>query len=412
MERKEAMKSEEKVEIFDYGAYEQEAIQQLKEGKALEGKDGILAPVIKRLVEASLEGELDAHLQGDPSANRRNGKMSKRVKTGVGIVDIHTPRDRNSSFEPRTLPKRRTVLGEALDHKVLNLYARGMSYRDICDHLEELYGLIVSPSSLSAITDRIVEDVKEWQSRPLESVYTLVWLDAIHYKVRDHGSIRTKAVYCVIGLNREGIKDLLGLYIAESEGARFWLSVLTDLQNRGVRDMLIVCIDNLKGFAEAVESIFPDSTVQLCIIHQIRQSTRYVASKDRKEVMDSLKNIYQAPTLQQAEIGLSEFKERWNEKYPYMVKSWFANWPRLSSYLSYPKDIRRVMYTTNMIESFHSQLRKVTKSKRVFTSDQSLLKLLFLVYQNLKNGWTGPINGWKLTYAQLMILFEERMLKP
>jgi transposase-like protein len=227
--------------------------------------------------------------------------------------------------------------------------------------------------------------------------------------VRDQGAIRTKAVYCIIGLNREGIKDLLGLYIGETEGARFWLNILTDLQNRGVEDMFIVCIDNLKGFAEAVESIFPQSEVQLCVIHQIRNSTRYVASKDSKAVMDSLKNIYQASTLDQAEEALRELKAHWIDKYPYMVKSWMTNWPRLSSFLKYPNEIRRIMYTTNVIESFHSQLRKVTKSKRVFSSDQSLMKLLFLVYSNIKTGWTGPINGWKLTYAQLMILFEDRM---
>jgi transposase-like protein len=394
---------------FDYRAFEQEALEQLKAGKALEGKNGILAPLIKRLVEAGLEGELDVHLQDDPSANRRNGKMSKNVKTGFGAVEIDTPRDRNSTFEPQTLPKRQTTLGGALDQKVLSMYARGMSYSDICDHLEELYGVLVSPATLSAITDRVLEDVKQWQSRPLESVYPIVWLDAIHYKVRDQGSIRTKAVYCIIGLNREGIKDLLGLYIGEAEGARFWLSVLTDLQNRGLRDIFIVCIDNLKGFAEAVESIFPQSEVQLCIIHQIRNSTRYVASKDSKAVMDSLKNIYQASTLDQAEEALRELKAHWNDKYPYMVKSWITNWPRLSSFLKYPNDIRRIMYTTNVIESFHSQLRKVTKSKRVFSSDQSLMKLLFLVYRNIKVGWTGSISGWKLTYAQLMILFEDRM---
>jgi transposase-like protein len=408
------MESEEKSEkskagSFDYSAFEQEALQQLKAGKSLEGKEGILAPLIKRLVEAGLEGELDVHLEEDPSANRRNGKMSKKVKTGFGPVEIDTPRDRNSTFDPQALPKRQTTLGGALDQKVLSMYARGMSYNDICEHLEELYDVLVSPATLSAITDRVLEDIKQWQSRPLESVYPIVWLDAIHYKVRDQGSIRTKAVYCIIGINREGIKDLLGLYIGETEGARFWLNVLTDLQNRGVRDMFIVCIDNLKGFAEAVESIFPASEIQLCVIHQIRSSTRYIAYKDCSEVMKSLKNIYQAATLHQAEEALQELKTHWNDKYPYMVKSWITNWPRLSSYFKYPNDLRRVIYTTNIIESFHSQLRKITKSKRVFSSDQALLKLLYLVYHNLKHGWIGPIRGWNLTHAQLMIIFDERM---
>jgi putative transposase len=396
---------------FDYKSFEEEALRALKSGKPLEGKEGILAPLIKRLVEASLEGELDAHLQYTRSqdSNRRNGKNSKKVKTGFGKVVIDTPRDRNGSFEPQTLPKRQSYLGEALDSKVISLYARGMSYSDICTHLEDMYGLTVSPATLSSITDRVLDDVKQWRSRPLESVYPLVWLDAIHYKVRDKGAIRSKAVYCVIGLNREGIKDLLGLYIGEAEGARFWLNVLTDLQSRGVKDICIACIDNLKGFADAIESIFPQTEVQLCIIHQIRSSTRYVASKDIRLVIKDLKEVYKASTQQQAEQALLVIEDKWAEKYPAMVKSWLNNWTRLSAYFKYPKEIRRVMYTTNIIESFHSQLRKVTKSKRVFTSDESLFKLLYLVYQNTRKGWTASVAGWKLTYSQLIIIFEERM---
>jgi putative transposase len=397
---------------FDYKVFEQQALEGLKQGKPLEGKQGILAPLIKRLVEAGLEGELDAHLKEQKTSNRRNGKMRKRVKTGFGQVEIATPRDRNASFEPQTLPKRQTTLGEALDHKVISMYSRGMSYSDICTHLEELYGLTVSPATLSAITDRVVEDVRQWQSRILESVYPLVWLDAIHYKVKEQGAIVTKAVYSVIGLNRQGEKDLLGLYIGEREGARFWLSVLSDLQSRGVKDMLIACIDNLSGFAQAIESIYPNTEVQLCVIHQIRNSTKFVAIKDIKQVMKDLKEVYQAATLEQAEQALVTLEQNWKHKYPYLVKSWKNNWSRLSTFFRYPKDIRRVMYTTNIIESFHSQLRKITKTKRVFNTDQSLLKLLYLIYQNLKRGWTGPISGWKLTYSQLMIIFEERMNQP
>ena len=400
---------EENKKHFDYKQFEEEALQQLRSGKRLEGTDGILAPLIKRLVEASLEGELTVHISNDPVANRRNGKQSKKVKTGFGTVDIITPRDRNSSFEPQILPKRQTTLGEALDHKVISLYGKGLSYNDICEHLEELYGLTVSPATLTAITDRVMEDVKQWQNRTLESVYPLVWLDAIHYKVRENGAILTKAVYCVIGLKRDGVKDLLGLYIGEQEGARFWLNVLTDLQNRGIKDICIACIDNLKGFAEAIESIFPYAEVQLCIIHQIRNSTKYVVFKERKVVMEDLKNIYQAPNLDQAETALQELTGKWKDKYPYMVKSWQNNWGRLSAFYRYPKEIRRVMYTTNIIESFHSQLRKVTKSKRVFTNDDALLKLLYLVFINIKDGWTGPIYGWKLISSQLMIIFEDRM---
>ena len=398
-----------KAKGFSFRDFEEEAVKQLREGKALEGKDGILAPLIKRLVEASLEGELDAHLDESAEANRRNGKGSKQVKTGFGTVSITTPRDRNGSFEPQTLAKRQTTLGEALDHKVISMYGKGMSYSDICSHLEELYGLLVSPATLSAITDRVLEDVKQWQNRPLESVYPIVWLDAIHFKVKEQGSIETKAVYCVIGLNREGIKDLLGLYIGESEGARFWLQVLSDIQNRGVQDIFISCIDNLKGFAEAIESVFPATEIQLCVIHQLRNTIRYISTKDKKEVLADLREVYQAPALEQAEKGLFELDLKWAKKYPLMIKSWLNNWNRLSGYFKYPKEIRTIIYTTNIIESFHSQLRKVTKTKRVFHSDQSLLKLLYLVFQNNKRGWLAPVKAWKQLRAQLSIIFEQRI---
>lgn len=400
---------EEEKSDFKFKEFEEQAVKRLREGHSLEGKDGVLAPLIKRLVEAGLNGELEAHLERSPKLNRRNGKTGKQVKTAFGSVEIETPRDRNSSFEPQLLPKRQTTLGDGLDHKVIALYGLGMSYKDICKHLEELYGLTVSPATLSTITDKIIEEVKSWQNRPLESVYPFVWLDAIHYKVKEDGAIKTKAVYCLLGVNREGIKDLLGLYISENEGARFWLNVLADIQHRGVKDILIACIDNLKGFAEAIETIFPRTEVQLCVVHQIRNSTRFVPTKDIRAVMKTLKEVYEAPSKEQAEKGLATLEEEWGTKYPAMIKSWFNNWERLSNYFKYPKEIRRIIYTTNIIESFHSQLRKVTKSKRVFSSDMSLFKLLYLVQGNLKKNWKGPINGWKLTHAQMMILFEERM---
>jgi len=398
-------------EQFDFKAFEEEAIENLKNGKPLEGKDGVLAPLIKRLIEAGLNGEVTEHLSEKKQGNRRNGKTSKQVKTVFGKVDIVTPRDRDGTFTPQLLAKRQTTLGDALDHKVISLYSHGMSYNDIIKHLGELYGLTVSPGTLSAITDSVIEDVKRWQNRPLESVYPFVWLDAIHYKVKEDGAIKTKAVYCLIGINREGVKDLLGLYISENEGARFWLNVLTDIQNRGVKDIIIASIDNLKGFAEAIETIFPKTEVQLCVVHQIRNSTRFVASKDIGAVIKSLKEVYEAPTKEQGEIGLAMLDEQWGKKYPAMIKSWLNNWERLSNYFKYPKEIRKIIYTTNIIESFHSQLRKVTKSKRVFSSDMSLFKLLYLVHQNIKIGWTGPMGGWKQMYAQMVILFEERMMQ-
>jgi len=396
-------------EKFNYELFEREAIEGLRSGKKLEGKDGVLAPLLKRILEAGMQGELQSHLENDTVENRRNGKMSKGVKTSFGKIVIETPRDRNSTFEPQILPKRKTVLGEALDHKVISLYSYGMSYNDIAKHLDELYGLTVAPSTLTAITDSIIEDVKAWQSRPLESVYPFVWMDAIHYKVKEDNSIKTKAVHCLLGVGRDGTKDLLGLYINETEGAKFWLQVLSDLQNRGVQDILIACIDNLKGFADAIESVFPQTEVQLCVIHQIRNSTKYVVSKDMKAVMASMKKVYTATTKEQAEAALELMEKEWKAKYPSMIKSWFANWERLSNYFKYPQEIRKVIYTTNIIESFHSQLRKVTKTKRVFSSDMALLKLLYLVHQNINGSWKTQIQGWKQIAAQMNILFEERI---
>ncbi len=397
---------------FDYANFEKEAIEKLKNGKELGGKDGVLGPMLKRLLEAAMEGELDAHLKDTDTPNRRNGKMGKKLKTGFGSIEVNTPRDRNSSFEPQILPKRQTTLGASLDHKVLSLYGIGMSYADICAHLEELYGVTTSPATLSAITDRVIDEVKAWQGRPLESVYPFVWLDAIHYKVKENGGIRSKAVYCMLGVNREGIKELLGMYVGENEGARFWLSVISDLQNRGVKDIIIASIDNLKGLSNAIKSVFPDTEVQLCIVHQIRNSMRYVPHKNKATVLKDLKQVYQAPSMDQAEVALANLEENWAKQYPAMVNSWLNNWEELSNYFKYPEDIRRRIYTTNPIESFHSQLRKVTKTKRVFPSDMALLKLLYLVQENVRKNWTRPLNGWNLTMSQMIIIFEKRLTQP
>ena len=397
---------------FDYANFEKEAIEKLKNGKELGGKDGVLGPMLKRFLEAAMEGELDAHLKDTDTPNRRNGKMGKKLKTGFGSIEVNTPRDRNSSFEPQILPKRQTTLGASLDHKVLSLYGIGMSYADICAHLEELYGVTTSPATLSAITDRVIDEVKAWQGRPLESVYPFVWLDAIHYKVKENGGIRSKAVYCILGVNRDGIKELLGMYVGENEGARFWLSVISDLQNRGVKDIIIASVDNLKGLSNAIKSVFPDTEVQLCIVHQIRNSMRYVPHKNKATVLKDLKQVYQAPSMDQAEVALANLEENWAKQYPAMVNSWLNNWEELSNYFKYPEDIRRRIYTTNPIESFHSQLRKVTKTKRVFPSDMALLKLLYLAQENVRKNWTRPLNGWNLTMSQMMIIFEKRLIQP
>lgn len=395
-------------EEFDYKEFEKDALIKLKQGVSLEGENGVLAPLLKRLLESGLQGELSNHLsQCGEGKNRRNGLSTKKVKTHYGSIEVSTPRDRNGSFEPELLPKRQTTLGEGLDHKIISLYALGMSYTDICDHLSEMYQLNVSPASITAITDKIIPEIEEWQTRSLESVYPIVWMDAIHYKVREDNAIKTKAVYCLIGVNREGIKDLLGMYIGQAESARFWLSVLNDIHRRGVQDILIASIDNLKGFSQAIEAVFPKTKVQLCIVHQIRNSLKYVPYKDRKAVVSSLRDIYQANDKEQAEKALARFDEQWSKKYPYIMKSWLENWQRLSQMFEFPDKIRKMMYTTNIIESFNSQLRKVTKSKRVFTNDQALIKLLYLVqmkvFENL-----GPILSWKQIMAQFIIIFEQR----
>jgi putative transposase len=403
---------EQEKDRFDYANFERDAIEALKNGKELGGKDGVLAPMLKRLLEAAMEGEMDAHLKDTDTPNRRNGKMGKKVKTGFGTIDVNTPRDRNSSFGPEILPKRQTTLGASLDHKVISLYGIGMSYADICAHLEELYGVTTSPATLSAITDRVIDEVKVWQGRPLESVYPFVWLDAIHYKVKENGGIRSKAVYCILGLNREGIKELLGLYVGENEGARFWLNVISDLQNRGVKDIIMASVDNLKGLSNAIKSVFPDTEVQLCIVHQIRNSMRRIPSKNRAAVLRSLKQVYQAPSEDQAEVALAQLNDDWAKPYPAMVNSWLDNWQELSNYFKYPDAIRRRIYTTNPIESFHSQLRKVTKTKRVFPSDMALMKLLYLVQENVTKKWNTPVHDWKQTYSQLMIIFEKRLTQP
>ena len=394
---------------FNFKEFEKRAIEQIKSGKSLEGKDGVLAPLLQRLLNASLHGELDAHIEDSPPGNRRNGRGKKKVKTSFGEIEIDSPRDRDSSFDPHIVKKRQLTLGDGIDHKVVSLYAKGISYEGICEHLEDLYGITLSPATLSAITDRVMPEVFQWQNRPLEALYPIVWLDAIHYKVRSEGRIVHKAVYHVLGVNRDGIKEILGMYIGEKEGAKFWLQVLSDLQNRGVKDILIACIDNLAGFKEAIESIFPKTDVQLCVIHQIRNAFKYLKKKDRKEFIEDLRSIYTALNLSEGERNLDNFDIKWGKEYPAVVRSWRTNWEGLSTFFHYPYDLRKIMYTTNSIESYHSQLRKITKSKRVFPSDDALLKLLYLVTIRITEKWSMPIKNWKSAFSQLSILYEDRM---
>lgn len=398
-----------KEDSFNFEEFEKEALEKLKQGKPLSGSDGIFTPLIKRLLGSSLEGELDSHLELDENPNRRNGKTGKSLKTSLGTVDIYTPRDRNSSFEPQIVKKRQRVLNEEIDRKIISMYGLGLSYRDIRKHLHEMYGLETSEATITSVTDRVIEDVRVWQQRPLESVYPIVWLDAIHFKVKQENKIVSKAVYCVIGVNREGYKDILGMYLGRSEGASFWLGVLSDLRSRGIEDIFIACIDNLKGFAEAIESSFPDTDVQLCVVHQVRNTMRFVPYKNSRAVIKDMKEIYKAPNKEASKQALDKFCTRWKSQYPHTTKSWQTNWERLTNFYKYPPEIRKLIYTTNVIENFHGRLRKVTKTKRLFSSDMALMKLLYLVQrQFVQDNWQTPMFAWRTIQSQLNIIFDER----
>lgn len=389
------------------------ALDQLMSGKSLTGKDGAFAPLLKQFLDAALEAEMEEHLDEEERAkkNKRNGKGKKTLKTNAGEVEISTPQDRHSSFEPEIVKKRERILAENLSEKIISLYSIGMSYRDIGKHIDEMYDMKISTSTLSQITDKVIPEIKEWQSRQLDKVYPIVFMDAMHFKVKDEGKIQSKATYTILGITKEGKKDLLGIYLSESEGANFWLQVLADLQNRGVEDILIASIDNLKGFAEAITTIFPRTEVQTCIIHQIRNSMRYVASKDQKEFMKDLKLVYKADTKDQAEVNLDKLEEKWGKKYPIVIKSWRNNWDNLSTYFAYTAGIRKMIYTTNTVEGFHRQIRKVTKTKGSFTSDTALMKIIYLATRNIQKKWTSPLQNWALTVQQLAIHFGEDRLK-
>lgn len=397
---------------IDYASIQKQALEQFRSGKSLLGKGGAFAPLFKQFLETALEAELDEHLSeesAESEKNRRNGKVKKTLKTSDGPIELVSSRDRNGTFEPEIVKKRETILADSLQDRIIGMYGLGMSLRDISNHIKEMYDMDISHETLSNITERIMPQIKEWQSRPLDELYCIVWMDAIHYKVKDQGKVKSRAVYNILGINTEGKKDLLGVYVSENEGANFWLSVLTDLNNRGVRDVLIACIDNLNGFEQAINSIFPKTEVQSCVVHQIRNSLKYVASKDQKEFLAELKPVYKAATRELAELNLEKLGEKWRKKYPVVIKSWEDNWHKLSTYFKYTEDIRRIIYTTNTIEGFHRQVRKVTKNKGVFPSDDALLKLVYLAYRNISKKWTQPLHNWSLTVSQLSIHFEGRL---
>jgi len=397
---------------FDFAQFQKEAIEKLKAGQPLTGEGGILTPMIKQIVEASLEGEMETHLEQcaqTGTRNRRNGKTQKTIKSASGEFVLETSRDRDGSFEPELVKKRQTVLNASLDNKILALYGLGMSHKDIAAHMQDMYGVEVSSGLISKITDRLLPVITEWRNRPLESVYPIVFLGAMFFKAREDGKVVTKALYNILGVNQYGHKDILGMYIADSEGAHFWLGVLNDLKARGVEDILIACVDGLTGFPEAIEAAYPKTEVQLCVIHQIRHTLKYVASKDQKEFMADLKTVYRADTKDLAEHHLLELDEKWGKKYPMVIRSWQTKWEQLSTYFKYSKDIRRLIYTTNVIEGFHRQVRKYTKSKGAFTSENALFKLVYCAYQRIQEKWNQPLPNWALTISQLDIYFEGRL---
>lgn len=387
----------------------EEAIAHIKAGKPLNGKDGLLTPLIKQITEAALKAEQEQHLANDTSPNRKNGTTSKTIKSGAGKFELETPRDRAGTFEPQLIKKHQTHLTDDLERKILALYAHGNSYQSIREHLKDYYDIEFSNGTLNAVTDKLLPELQAWRERDLDPVYPIVWLDAIHYKIKENGRFVSKAIYTILALNIEGKKELLGLYLSDAEGAHYWLSVLTDLQNRGVKDILIACVDGLKGFPEAIETIYPDTEVQLCIIHQIRNSMKYVGSKNQKAFMSDLKAIYKAATKNAAEIALDELDSKWGKQYPVVIKSWRTKWGNLSVYFKYPEDVRKAIYTTNAVEAVHRQFRKLTKTKGGFANENSLLKLLYAGILNASEKWTHPVQNWNLTLSQMAIHFEGRL---
>jgi putative transposase len=378
------------------------------------GQNGLMKQLSKRFMERLLEMEMANHLgymkhavEGRNSGNSRNGKTSKTVKTGNGEIRVEVPRDRKSEFEPVLVEKRKSHL-KGLDDQVLSLYARGMTVRDIQSHLSELYGTDISRDLISTMTDAVLEDVSEWRNRPLDKVYPIVFIDGFVAKCRLEGQVSNRCVYVMYGINMEGQKEVLGLTVGESEGAKFWLQVLTELKNRGMEDIFILCADGLKGLPEAVEVVFPKTTFQTCIVHMVRHSLNYVPYQEKKAVAADLKKIYQSATLELAEHALDDFELTWGDKYPAIVKSWRNNWEKITPFLDYPMEIRKVIYTTNIVESLNATLRKAVRNRGHFSTEDSLMKVLYLAIRGVSKKWTMPIRDWKLALNRFSILFADR----
>ena len=380
--------------------------------------NSIMRDMMSVLLEGVLDEELNEELgyskydyRNKETDNSRNGHSRKTMRTSYGNMDIAIPRDRKGEYEPQLIPKYQNTVTQDMEEKIISMYAKGMTTGDIEAHLKELYDLDISDSTISRITDKIMPLVKEWQERPLQEIYAVVYMDAIHYHVRSEGRIVKRAVYIALGIDMDGKKDVIGMYVGENEGAKFWLSIINGLKNRGVQDILIACVDGLNGFPQAIEAVYPKTEIQQCIIHQIRNTTNYVSYKDLKKLMADLKMVYAAPDEAADLEELESFGEKWNSKYPKIYKSWSERWATLSTYFKYPNEVRKLIYTTNAIEGFNRQLRKVTKSRTVFPSDDSLLKMLYLATMDITKKWTGRRRDWSQIRAQLEIYFEERLGK-
>lgn len=392
-----------------------ELLESYQKPEDLMGQNGILKELTKALLERALSGELTHHLgydkhavEGKNSGNSRNGKSWKTLKGEQGELRIEIPRDRNGEFEPQIIKKHQTRF-DGFDGKIISLYARGLSVRDIQAELKELYGVEVSHDLISNVTDEVLDEVKSWQMRPLEKVYPILYLDALVVKVKIDGRIANRSIYTAIGVKLDGHKEVLGLWAAQSEGAKFWLQVITELKNRGVEDILIACVDGLKGFPEAIEAVFPQTQVQLCIVHMVRHSLNYVSYKDRKAVATDLKLIYSSINATEAEKQLKRFMEKWSSRYPMIAKSWINNWARIIPFFNFPSEIRRVIYTTNAVESVNYSLRKVSKQRALFPSDEAVFKLLYLALRNIAKKWTMPIRNWTQALQHFAIAFEGRV---
>lgn len=386
-----------------------------KECKSVEDVHNMLKDLFKDTLQEILEAEMSDHLgyekhsvAGNNSGNSRNGYSTKILKTSMGETEIKIPRDRNADFEPQIIKKYEKNASE-IENQIIAMYAKGMSTRDIEAHMRDIYGIEISADLVSKITDKVMPMLTEWQARPLERLYPIVYLDAIHFKVRKDNRIINKAAYSVLGITVEGQKEILGIWIGEHESASFWLGVCNDLKSRGVEDILIACKDGLTGFSEAINTVFPKTSIQLCVIHQIRNTFKYVSYKDQRKLIGDLKHVYQALTLEEAEFAFEEFKEKWGKKYPVVIRSWESNWLELTTYFSYPYEIRRLIYTTNPVEAYHRQLRKVTKTKTAYPTDDSLRKIVYLATVEISKKWTMPVKNWAECISQFAIQFEDRL---